>query len=52
LRVEGDEADRRKPKAAAALVRLDAVKREEREGVAWNDIALFLMRWILDVCRS
>jgi hypothetical protein len=36
---DGDDVDRVKPSEAAALVLLDFVKRDERAGVAWKDMA-------------
>lgn len=39
--MDGEDVDRFSPSAAAALVLLGLVMRDERAGVAWNDILDF-----------
>jgi hypothetical protein len=46
---EGDEVFRFNPNAATALVLLGLVMREERAGVAWKDMSMFLLSVQLDV---
>lgn len=41
LGLDGEDVDRFSPSAAAALVLLGLVMRDERAGVAWNDILDF-----------
>lgn len=39
--MDGEDVDRFSPSAAAALVLLGLVMRDERAGVAWNDMVDF-----------